>query len=198
MKQCPGGGTACYKQPENAMMGVMTNLRTLFLPAEERSNSNCPYSFCANDDEMTLPRECNPAWICQDLRQDWGSFHFGNLIGYESDTKHADYQASQPAQMKTIGSSPTYFHFIHPTTGLPVANPTGINAHTVYFTPNDPGGGTGARVFSIGTVQFAWGVDAFSPKRENGQLEHDSRPHTNAETLTFNILACFLGKTQCQ
>ncbi len=105
-------------------------------------------------------------------------------IGYEAERVFPNH--SYPNRtLQIIGDSPVYNLLLNGTLAY-----TGQNSNAVYFTlPNQ------AKVFSIGTVQYSWGLDDYAPTVATNVSSMRSHPvltNNNAQVLATNILGCLV------
>jgi len=119
----------------------------------------------------------------------------GKLAYTYSPDKLVDYKAerifpnhSYPNRtLQIIGDSPVY----NPQKGI--LTYTSKNSYAVYLTLSNQ-----AKVFAIGSTDWVLGVDDFGQNSAYGSNWQPNRYNPNAETVTRNVLDCFIyGGTPC-
>lgn len=193
---CPGGGSSCYKKPEDELLGVQYSFpfnQQVNYPND--SGGVCPIGeFCSATGILKIPVSNCPTWLCDGVTAQSGFYNLGSLIGYEADRifplNAADYAASRSI-FKTIGDSDV-FNII----GDQKVD-TLYNSHMVYFKMQN-----GGKVFSTGTVQYSWGLDDYAPVNYvTGVRLHPVMTNANAQNFTTNMLnQCLLNNASgaCQ
>jgi len=195
---CPGGGSGCYKKPEDELLGVQYSFpfnQQVNYPND--SGGVCPVgSFCSATGNLKIPVANCPSWLCDGVTAQSGFYNLGSLIGYEADRvfplNAADY-ASSRSIFKTIGDSDVFNDI-----GESEVTDTGYNSHMVYFKMQSGGG----KVFSTGTIQYSWGLDDYAPiNYATGVRLHPVLTNANAQNFTANMLnGCLLNNSSgaCQ
>lgn len=149
-----------YPGPESTTMW-----REYPLDRPEASLLGVQYQDDPVDGDIVMTGNC-PTWMCQGTGLVAGS-RLPGLLGYEVDV----IAPSSPANLIELAHSPY--------TTLDGAN-SGVSSMGYYVHSS------GAQVFATGSMQWAWGLDAYS--------DHPERVNPAAQQLTKNVLDRFVGR----
>jgi hypothetical protein len=158
--QCPSPPSDCFKDPEDELLGVMTNL--------DNPVGRGHFTFDLD--------EC-PQWIVRGVNHN----PFTALVGYEADAFFNYYPATRDIEAK-IATSEFVGKFITTT-----ANAFYYTRDTDGIDSGDDGG---ARVFAAGTIEWGLGLNNFGADSSIGPVLHIPYYDPRVEGVTRNILAC--------
>jgi hypothetical protein len=157
---CPSQLSDCSKDPEDELLGVMTNL--------DNPVGRGHFTFDLD--------EC-PQWVVRGVNHN----PFTALVGYEADAFFNYYPASRDIEVK-IATSEFVGKFITTT-----ANAFYYTRDTDGINNGDDGG---ARVFAAGTIEWGLGLNDFGADPSIGPVLHIPYYDPRVEGVTRNILAC--------
>ncbi|MFN0305303.1 MAG: N,N-dimethylformamidase beta subunit family domain-containing protein [Burkholderiales bacterium] len=172
-----------YKYDTDPIVSTNPSLATYTWRETSRAPINRPeaalmgamYDYNSLDGHMVIA-DCS-SWICAGTGLQPGDVLLG-MLGYEVDR----IEPSSPVGTLAITSSP-YFVCLNPSCSISERRTSNV---TYYSAPS------GAGVFATGSMQWNWGLDAYSPGPPGGGHDvHGDRTNSAVQRITRNVLDQF-------
>lgn len=127
--------------------------------------------------DYQITNQC-PVWLSTGVTLQANNILGSKIVGYEAnalDPAHPEWNSLLPSPITTILSGVD-------------ANLNGINAQGIWYTSS----ASGATVVSVGTIQWAWGLDGFTV--ESPSYRNSTNADSGIQVFTKNLIAHCLDK----